>query len=194
MAKSLQRLSHEETIQIWEKVVDTQMHFNEMSVKSRQLGLAFVAAALGLAVVLLSQGKGFSIDISIWGNWHLHVSVLLILAAAFAMMSVRMLDLNVYHKMLRGAVVFGEDFEQVHMLPLIKLQKGMTQSISHFSRFSDASVSKGSTPYIYEGSNATTALDKLRGFYRLVIAVLIVVAIVLFIVTNFQTDIFSGGK
>ena len=42
-------------ITIWTKAVDTQMHFNEMSVKSRQLGLTFVAAALGLAIVLLSR-------------------------------------------------------------------------------------------------------------------------------------------
>jgi hypothetical protein len=30
---------------IWEKAVDTQMHFNEVSVKVRQFGLTFVAAA-----------------------------------------------------------------------------------------------------------------------------------------------------
>jgi hypothetical protein len=42
-------------VAIWAKAVDTQMHFNEMSVKSRQLGLTFVAAALGLAVFLFSR-------------------------------------------------------------------------------------------------------------------------------------------
>jgi L-ribulose-5-phosphate 3-epimerase UlaE len=42
--------NHEENlIRIWEKAVDTQMHFNEMSVKSRQLGFTFIAAALGIA-------------------------------------------------------------------------------------------------------------------------------------------------
>jgi hypothetical protein len=42
-------------VAIWAKAVDTQMHFNEMSVKSRQFGLGFVAAALGLGIVLLNQ-------------------------------------------------------------------------------------------------------------------------------------------
>ena len=42
---------HQRYIEIWSKAVDTQMHFNEMCVKSRQLGLTFVAAALGVAVV-----------------------------------------------------------------------------------------------------------------------------------------------
>ena len=40
-------------VAIWSKAVDTQMHFNEMSVKSRQFGLTFVAAALGLGIALL---------------------------------------------------------------------------------------------------------------------------------------------
>ena len=31
-------------VSIWAKAVDTQMHFNEMAVKSRQFGSAFVAA------------------------------------------------------------------------------------------------------------------------------------------------------
>ena len=52
-------LTTDNYLQIWAKTVDTQMHFNEMSVKSRQLGLAFVAAALGVAIVLLGQGNAF---------------------------------------------------------------------------------------------------------------------------------------
>lgn len=51
----------EEYIRIWAKAVDTQMHFNEMCVKSRQLGLTFIAAALGIGVVLLGQGKDYSL-------------------------------------------------------------------------------------------------------------------------------------
>lgn len=51
-----------------------------MSVKSRQLGLTFVVAALGLAVVLMSQGKDYALHI-VW-KLHLHVAVLLVLAAA----------------------------------------------------------------------------------------------------------------
>ena len=58
-------LSEDAIIKIWEKAVDTQMHFNEMSVKSRQLGLTFVAAALGVAIVLLGQNKDFFLDFSI---------------------------------------------------------------------------------------------------------------------------------
>jgi hypothetical protein len=44
-------------VSIWAKTVDTQMHFNDMCVKSRQFGLAFVAAALGLGILLLTRGQ-----------------------------------------------------------------------------------------------------------------------------------------
>jgi len=85
-------------IAIWSKAVDTQMHFNEMSVKSRQLGLTFVAAALGLAVVLITRGEDFALSF-LW--FQLHISVIIILSALLALMAVRQLDLRVYHRMLR---------------------------------------------------------------------------------------------
>lgn len=128
-------------VSIWAKTVETQMHFNEMCVKSRQFGLAFVAAALGLGILILSRGQEFAIEVGIFGGFQLHATVLIILSGAFALYAVSILDLRVYHKMLRGAVTFGEDFEQKYMKQIFHLEKGMTQAISHFSRFEDASVS-----------------------------------------------------
>jgi hypothetical protein len=112
------------------------MHFNEMSVKSRQLGLTFVAAALGVAIFLFTRTDGkFEVSKTICGlNVKFHVAVLIVLAAALAVWAVRILDLNVYHKMLRGAVAFGEDLEETKIKPVIGLEMGMTQAISHFSR------------------------------------------------------------
>src|SRR5260370_24416667 len=71
-------------VAVWAKTVETQMHFNEMSVKSRQFGLAFVAAALGLGIVLLSRGQEFTITIPILGVFHLHPTRLVVLSGAFA--------------------------------------------------------------------------------------------------------------
>ena len=190
MASKPKKLSNEEIIAIWQKAVETQMHFNEMSVKSRQLGLTFVAASLGLAVVLLSQGKAFSMD---FRGWHIHVAVLLVLAASMAMFAVRLLDLKVYHKMLRGAVAFGEDLEQNLLLPTLGLNKGMTQAISHFSRHSDASVSSENGVYEYEGCNKKSALKKLENFYNTVVFVLLGVAVALFVVTNYLPAA-GGGR
>jgi len=177
---------HQRLIEIWSKVVDTQMHFNEMQVKSRQLGLTFVTAALGVAVVLLSKGDDFSFIAPVWQiEIHLHVSVFLVLGAWLALEAVKQLDLNVYHRMLRGAVTFGMDFEENYMKQIFDLNNGMTQSISHFSRFDDASVQKGQDgKYVYEGSTKVTAHDKILQFYRNTRKFLWVAAALLFAFTN----------
>ena len=172
-------------VAIWQKAVDTQMHFNEMSVKSRQLGLAFVAAALGIGVVLLSRGSDFAVTQQFWIlRFEIHVSVIIVLAAAFALVSVSILDLNVYHKMLRGAVTFGEDFEENYMKQIFLLEKGMTQAISHFSRFQDARVTVEGTKYNYEGRVRIPAEIKIRQFYRNSIGVLLISAVVLLLLTG----------
>lgn len=177
-------------IQIWAKAVETQMHFNEMSAKSRQLGLTFVAASLGVAIVALSRGDDFAL--SLWYGLKLHVGVMLILAAALALWGVRRLDLNVYHRMLRGAVSFGEDFEKNYMSKLFDLDKGMTQAISHFSRHSDAQVDKAGSRYVYLGGDQVTAETKIKQFYNYTTRILIASVITLFLITNFGGE--SGDE
>lgn len=164
------------------------MHFNEMSVKSRQLGLTFVAAALGVAVVLIGDTKDFSLDLMVAGfEFHIHVSVLLTIGALLAIIAVRKLDLGVYHRMLRGAVSFGEDFEKHYMSEIFSLEKGMTQAISHFSRNSEAKVClKDDGKYTYCGGGTTTALDKIKSFYNWTCVFLTISAIALFLASNPQ--------
>lgn len=175
-------------VAVWAKAVDTQMHFNEMSVKSRQLGLTFVAAALGLAVFLFSRGGSegrFAFSASIHGHrFEFHVAEFIILAAAASVYAVRLLDLGVYHKMLRGAVAFGEDLEEMHLRKMFGLSKGMTQAISHFSRNSDATVSIVEEQTTYSGSNRRNAEEKISRFYWTVIFALVACAVVMFVIGN----------
>jgi hypothetical protein len=172
-------------VTIWAKAVDTQMHFNEKSVQSRQLGLAFITAALGLAIVLLGHGDEFSISVALWNGFDIQATVLVILGSAFALWGVRILDLNVYHRMLRGAVSFGEDFEQQYMKQIFDLEKGMTQAISHFSRHADAAVTTGpNTKFIYGGISRKNAEDKIRKFYNYCTFALIGMAVGVFLITG----------
>jgi hypothetical protein len=178
-------------IEIWKKAVETQMHFNEMSGKSRQLGLTFVAASLGVAVVLIARGDDFAL--TVW-TWKVHVAVLLMLAGWIALWGVRGLDLNVYHRMLRGAVTFGEDFERNYMSSIFQLEKGMTGAISHYSRHSDADVCKSSPKYTYKGDNSVTAEKKIRAFYNVTSAFLISAALALFLINNFAQPLAEGAR
>jgi hypothetical protein len=187
-------------IEIWKQAVDTQKHFNDMCVKSRQLGLTFVAASLGAALYLFirstptggesaaTASKSISAySFSICGHTIvLHISLAIIIAAAAAVYSVRRLDLGVYHQMLRGAVTFGEDLEEKHIRHIVGLQKGMTQAISHFSRHSDAAASRGSDgSYTYVGNDRQNAGEKLKGFYNFVFWLLASFAALVFIASNY---------
>ena len=165
---------HEYYIAIWSKAIDTQMHFNDLSVKSRQLGLTFVVAALGVAIVLVTRGEDFALKVPLCGYvFQLHVSILLFLAAVVALQAVKILDLNVYHKMLRGAVAFGEDFEERFMKQIFDLERGMTQAISHASRYNDG-----------ETSQPTTAEAKIKIFYKWTTWSILLGAVLLLLVTN----------
>lgn len=176
----------QQIIEIWSKSVDTQMHFNEMQVKSRQLGLTFVTAALGIGIVLLSNGDDFSFPFSVAGwDLTLHVSVILTAVAMLALQAVKTLDLMVYHRMLRGAVTFGEDFERNCLIPMVGLRKGMTCSISHFSRYTDAGAEEDlAGKNLYIGATRVSAHDKIRKFYRVTQSFLAFAAIALLFFTN----------
>ncbi|MGY3130145.1 hypothetical protein ACVWZM_000827 [Bradyrhizobium sp. USDA 4501] len=188
-------------VEVWKQAVDTQKHFNDMCVKSRQLGLTFVAASLGAALYLFIRTPGgvgvgsasssispvYAYSLDFFGHSIvLHVSLAIILAAIAAVIAVRKLDLGVYHQMLRGAVTFGEDLEEKHIRPLVGLRKGMTQSISHFSRNSDARTSAGEDgSYFYSGDNRKNAGEKLAGFYNIILGFLALVGVAIFLASNF---------
>jgi hypothetical protein len=188
-------------IEIWKQAVDTQKHFNDMCVKSRQLGLTFVAASLGAALYLFIRAPGtigegvnastitsnYAFALNICGHSIiLHVSLTVILAALAAVYAVKKLDLGVYHQMLRGAVYFGEDIEEKHIKPLMGLQMGMTQAISHFSRNSDAAVKRQQDGrFNYFGDDKKHAGQKLEGFYRAIMAFLVFLGVAIFVATNY---------
>lgn len=187
-------------VEIWKQAVDTQKHFNDMCVKSRQLGLTFVAASLGAALYLFirSTPTGSDTDaaathsasaysFAVCGHSIvLHVSLAIIIAAAAAVYAVRLLDLGVYHQMLRGAVTFGEDLEEKHIRHIVGLQKGMTQAISHFSRHSDAAAKPdGEGHYRYWGEDRQNAGEKLKGFYNFIFGLLAFLAFLVFVASNF---------
>lgn len=174
--------------EIWEKAVDTQMHFNEMSVKSRQLGLSFVVAALGLAVVLLTAEPGkvqplITLPLAAFGlEVKVHVSALVVLIAAAALHAVRVLDMNVYHRMLRGAVTFGEELEQSGIREqLMTTPKGMTEFISLYSRYREVErvQTAAGNEYRVCKKDHKTAEQKIRQFYMVSIAVLVLIFVAL---------------
>jgi hypothetical protein len=150
--------------------------------------LTFVAAALGLAIFLFSRAGSearYAFPASIRGhNFEVHIAEFIILAAAASVYAVKLLDLGVYHKMLRGSVAFGEDLEEVHLRKMLGLSKGMTQAISHFSRHSDAKTSVTDGKTIYCGTDLKSAEQKINRFYWVVILSLVGCSILMFLIGN----------
>lgn len=200
-------------LELWAKAVDTQMHFNEMSVKSRQLGLTFVTAALGVAVVMIGQDEDWSFSV---GAFRLHVSVFILLAAAVALYLVRLLDVGVYHRMLRGAVTFGMDFEKCYIRPVFlsepgrELQRGMTECISLYSRYPDTDTKKdresdtvvrwcvrkkgkkaAGTPVgpnaYYHSDQMQLAENRIKLFYVVTITILLVAAVLFTLIQSWSS-------
>ena len=130
------------------------------------------------------QGRIFHFEIT------LHPSPLLVLAAVMGLTAVRILDLSVYHRMLRGAVSFNECFEEEYMKKVWgDLDKFLTQSISHFSRYEDASYAKENGRYKYEGKERVTAEMKLRRFYNVTTSLLVVITLLLLLFTTEVRDL-----
>jgi hypothetical protein len=110
--------------------------------------------------------------------------VIIAFAGAFALYAVMHLDLNVYHKMLRGAVMFNEDFERNYMKEIFTLHKGMTEAITHFSRYEDAKVElQADGKYTYAGKIEKSALAKIKRFYFVSIGTLCAVGVCLLFAT-----------
>ncbi len=71
------------------------------------------------------------------------------------------------------------------MKQIFNLNKGMTQAISHYSRYQDAGKTTSATgKYEYTGEIEITAEDKIKQFYKYTSRFLAAAALALFLVTN----------
>lgn len=120
---------------VWERAIQTQMHFAELSIKTRQIGMTVVGATLGLAIVLARSDSSFKIILC---GFSLPITSVLCWASALVLSAIWILDVTVYHQMLRGAVAFNEELEEKKLLKLFGTEKGLTLAISFFSRHPDA--------------------------------------------------------
>lgn len=89
----------ENKIEIWKKIVDTQIHFNDLQLRIRNMAITALGVVLGVVGVVSRDGLTFAVGIP-----------LLILAlgmwGAFWFM-----DDIWYHRLLRGAVNAGQEAE-----------------------------------------------------------------------------------
>ena len=162
---------------VWERCIETQMHFAELSIKSRQIGMTVVGATLALAVVLYRADYQFSVSV---GSLEIPIASVLCWTAALVLYAIKLLDVGVYHQMLRGAVAFNEDFEQRNLLTLFGTEKGLTQAISFFSRHPGAHLKEGKY-FESRAQQVQKAGVRISTFYWIMITALAVAGIALIV-------------
>jgi hypothetical protein len=160
---------------VWERAIQTQMHFAELSIKTRQIGMTVVGGTLGLAIVLARSDLNFDITLS---GYNLPVTSALCWISALVLFAIWILDVTVYHQMLRGAVAFNEELEEKSLLKLFGTDKGLTQAISFFSRNPDAEY-KNSLYGRKNEKRAHYAGNRISLFYWLMIGALVLAGIAL---------------
>lgn len=102
---------NEQKIEIWKRSIETQMHFAELSIKMRQIGITLAGATIALAIVLYRTDSVYSFKVP-YSDLVLPVGTILFLSAAAILYAAKIIDVGVYHRMLRGAVKFNELYEQ----------------------------------------------------------------------------------
>jgi hypothetical protein len=165
----------EHLLLVWERAIQTQMHFAELSIKTRQIGMTVVGATLGLAIVLNRSESGFMLTLC---GFNIPITSVLCWTSALILYAIKILDFNVYHQMLRGAVAFNEQLEAKNLLSLFGTEKGLTQAISFFSRHPKAHYTDGA----YGKQNVGRlrfAGDRILLFYWLMISALVLAGLAL---------------
>lgn len=129
-----------------------------------------------MATALLSQ-EAARVSIPLVGA-SVHVGGLVLWMSAVGLVAVRQLDLEVYHKMLRGAVKFNERLESKMINEgVIPIEEGLTQTVSRYSRYRDGNVKAPKEP----------ALERVNTFYAIGIAVILIVGAIALVAT-FRTS------
>jgi hypothetical protein len=116
-------------LEAWKKVVDVQMHFNDIELRIRNLAVTISGAILGAAGLAVEKGitplNVFSLKISIY--------FVLFTAGAIVLVLFHFMDRFWYHRLLKGSVISGSTLKNTLQQRGISIDLG--QRISELSPF-----------------------------------------------------------
>lgn len=142
-------------LQIWEKTVDVQMHFNDLCLKVRSFAISILGVLLGGAAISYRFGG----DVSVF-DVHFHIAAVFVAISIVVWLAFYSMDRYWYHELLRGAVRHGRAIEDSlsEQVPVISLAASIRQA-------SHASLNKN-------------AASKLNWFYMTILMVQILALLV----------------
>lgn len=108
--------SDAQIVEIWAKVVDVQMHFNDIEMRIRNFALSVVLAVFAAYGFLLSHDSFISIL-----SMKIYLYTVVPLMGSVAVYLFFFMDFYWYHRLLLGAVQQGVEIEKRHELNLPEL-------------------------------------------------------------------------
>lgn len=116
-------------IELWKQTVAVQMHFNDIELRIRSLGLTVLTFVLGGAAVAVRDKAAITIF-----HQHIHLAAVVLLAGLIMWGAFFFMDGVWYHRLLIGAVRHGEAVEQE--ISAYLPAAGLTKQISVSSPYS----------------------------------------------------------
>jgi len=95
-------------VQRWRTVIDTQMHFNEMLMRTRTAGVSIVITVFGAAAVGLAQ---YPNRVIMMPGTTIHIAVVVIIFGLMLLTTLFVLDYFYFYRMLLAVVQHGEEIE-----------------------------------------------------------------------------------
>lgn len=119
----------DQQLQIWEKTVDVQMHFNDLCLKVRSFAVSILGVLLGGAAISYRFGGNISLF-----NFQFHIAAVFVSISIVVWLAFFSMDRYWYHELLRGAVQHGRSIEDAlkDQVPAITLAASI-RNASHAS-------------------------------------------------------------
>ncbi|HJY78067.1 MAG TPA: hypothetical protein VKE95_15630 [Burkholderiales bacterium] len=114
-------------VQRWRAVIDTQMHFNDMLMRTRSIGLSMVIAVYGAAIVSAGQYPDSTVT---FFAYRLHVGVGIFFVGMLLLVSLFLLDRCYYFRMLIATVELAEEIERESGSAMQPIELKLTQHVS----------------------------------------------------------------
>jgi Kef-type K+ transport system membrane component KefB len=144
-------------LEVWEKVIDVQMHFNDLCLRIRSFAISILGVFLGSAAIAYRYAG----DVEFFGH-KFHTSAIFIAISIVVWFSFYLMDRFWYHELLKGAVHHGILLEESLKDKIPKI--GLAHSIREQSHL----------------SLKMNAAKKLNLFYGLIFLVQLIALIIIF--------------
>jgi hypothetical protein len=96
--------------EVWKVAIQTQMHFNELLIRSRATVITVALAAIGATAIGLKDSRVY---LTLCGH-NIHIAVIIVILGVLFLTCQFIIDYFYYRNLLLGAVAFTERLDEKH--------------------------------------------------------------------------------